>query len=49
MNASPQRDTSACPGCVLPGVTISSTVWNELSEGSQKAIQEYLTLLTMCS
>ena len=49
VNASPQRNTNACPGCVLPGVTITPTIWNDLSEGSQKAIQEYLTLLTMCS
>lgn len=49
VTASPQRDTKACPGCVLPGVTLTTSIWNELSEGSQKAIQEYLTLLTMCS
>lgn len=49
VKASPQRDGSQCPGVVLPGVCISQTLWNELSEGSQKAIQEYLTLLTMCS
>ena len=49
VNASPQRDTKTCPGCVLPGVTLTPTIWDDLSEGSQKAIQEYLTLLTMCS
>lgn len=49
VKASPQRSGSSCPGLVLPGVTLSDALWNELSEGSQKAIQEYLTLLTMCS
>jgi hypothetical protein len=49
VKASPQRDGLACPGCVLPGVTIPEGLWNDLSENSKKAIQEYLTLLTMCS
>ena len=49
VKASPQRDGAQCPGVVLPGVCITPAIWNELSEGSQKAIQEYLTLLTMCS
>jgi hypothetical protein len=45
----PSRDASKNPGTVLPGVTISDELWNSLSEGTQKAIQEYLTLLSMCS
>jgi hypothetical protein len=45
----PRRDGSKCPGCVLPGVILRPAVWDDLSEGSKKAIQEYLTLLTMCS
>jgi hypothetical protein len=49
VKASPQRDGSKCPGTVLPGVVIPETLWSELSSSSQKAIQEYLTLLTMCS
>lgn len=49
VKASPQRDGTKCPGAVLPGVVIPTGVWTELSEKSQKAIQEYLTLLTMCS
>jgi hypothetical protein len=49
VKASPQRDGSKCPGAVLPGVVLTDTVWSELSDKSQKAIQEYLTLLTMCS
>ena len=47
--ASPQRKTEMCPGCVLPGVVISKAIWAELSDKTKKAIQEYLTLLTMCS
>jgi hypothetical protein len=44
--ASPSRDAEACPGTVLPGVTLSPSLWTDLSIGSQKAIQEYLTLLS---
>lgn len=49
VKASPQRDGTKCPGTVLPGVVLSESLWSELSDKSQKAIQEYLTLLTMCS
>lgn len=49
VKASPQRDGSVCPGTVLPGVMITEEIWKELSSNSQQAIQEYLTLLTMCS
>jgi hypothetical protein len=45
----PSRDASKNPGTVLPGVTITDELWNSLSEGTQKAVQEYLTLLSMCS
>jgi hypothetical protein len=43
---SPKRDMSACPGNVLPGVIITKAIWKELSETTQKAIQEYLTVLS---
>ena len=46
---SPMRDTAACPGTVLPGVTIEGAIWTALSEGSQHAIQEYLTVLSFCT
>ncbi len=49
VKASPQRDGTVCPGAVLPGVVISEGVWADLSENSKTAIQEYLTLLSMCS
>lgn len=45
---SPTRDPKANPGTVLPGVTLTDALWAELSEKSQAAIQEYLTLLTFC-
>lgn len=48
-SASPMRAGSANPGSVLPGVIIGDSVWTALSEGSQKAIQEYLSVLTFCT
>lgn len=47
-SAAPNRDAAACPGTVLPGVTITGELWAELSDKSRSAIQEYLTLLTVC-
>lgn len=49
VKASPQRDSNACPGTVLPGVAIPDSIWEELSSASRKAIQEYITLLSLCS
>jgi hypothetical protein len=48
VSGNPQRNPKVCPGLVLPGVQLSDTIWSELSENSQTAIQEYLTILTMC-
>jgi hypothetical protein len=48
-SANPMRSGSANPGTVLPGVIIGDAVWTALSEGSQKAIQEYITILTFCT
>lgn len=47
-HCAPTRDSTENPGLVLPGVTISDTLWTALSDGTHKAIQEYLTLLSMC-
>lgn len=47
-NAGPTRDATVNPGTVLPGVTLTDDIWDELSEKSQKAIQEHLTVLAMC-
>ncbi len=45
---SPTRDASQMPEVVLPGVKMSADVWNQLSDKSKTAIQEYLTLLSFC-
>jgi hypothetical protein len=42
----PTRDPLVTPGPVLPGVTIEEDHWKTFSAASQKAIQEYITLLT---
>jgi polyhydroxyalkanoate synthesis regulator phasin len=47
-NAGPTRDATSNPGAVLPGVVLTDSIWDELSEKSQKAIQEHLTVLAMC-
>ena len=46
--AGPGRNSAANPGTVLPGVTITDALWSELSDRSRSAIQEYLTLLSVC-
>lgn len=48
-NCGPTRDTKANPQTVLPGVTIPQALWDVLSDNSQSAIQEFLTLLSFCS
>jgi len=45
-NCAPTRNAEDCPGRILPGVDIPNSLWTDLSLGSQKAIQEYLTLLS---
>lgn len=47
-SGNPRRDATVCPGAVLPGVIITDELWSELSDGTQRAIQEYLTLLSVC-
>ena len=44
----PTRDSNACPGMVLPGVTITPQLWESLSSGSRQAIQQHLTVLSFC-
>jgi hypothetical protein len=41
----PTRNPLETPGVVLPGVQIDAEHWTSFSSGSQKAIQEYITLL----
>ena len=47
--ASPSRDPNANPGTVLPGVVITDALWSEIGDVSRGAIQEYLTLLSVCT
>ena len=44
----PNRKKDLCPAFVLPGVPLNPDIWNELGEVTQGAIQEYITLLSMC-
>lgn len=36
------------PGVVLPGVTITDSVWSSLSENTHKAIWEHLRIVSIC-
>ncbi len=47
-SCSPVRDAKECPAYVLPGVAMPKEIWESLSEKSQKAIQEHLTVLSFC-
>lgn len=42
-----ERDLAGNPGKVLPGVTITETVWTTLSSGSRRAILDYLRILDL--
>ena len=46
--AVPSEDATKNPGTILPGVTISDTVWSTLSEQTHNAIWEHLRVLSMC-
>jgi hypothetical protein len=43
-----ETDTAKNPKVVLPGVEISDDVWASLSDNSQKAIWEYVRVLSIC-
>lgn len=45
----PVHDESKCPGQVLPGVTVTEELWNELGDSSHTAIYKYLNILSFCS
>jgi hypothetical protein len=47
-SCSPSRNPNSRPEFLLPGVSISDTLWSSLSDSSKHAIQEYLTLLSFC-
>jgi len=42
----PKRDPSVFPGMVLPGIYISEAMWNASTEGTKKAINQFLSLMT---
>jgi hypothetical protein len=42
-----KRPTDTNPGFVLPGVRLTDEVWSELSDKTQKAILDYLSILDM--
>ena len=42
----PTRNSTVNPGTVLPGVVIEDKDWSSFSKNTQKAIQEYVTLLS---
>ncbi len=45
----PNRDPAVRPAALLPGVTLTDALWDELSQTTHSTIQEYLTLLTVCA
>ncbi len=42
------KNNKVNPGTVLPGVTITDSLWTTLSENTQNAIWEYLRILSIC-
>jgi hypothetical protein len=46
--AGDSEDFNKNPVSVLPGVTISDTIWGSLSENTKKAIWEHLRILSIC-
>jgi hypothetical protein len=47
-NSDVEDENNKNPGFVLPGVNISDTVWQSLSENTKKAIWEYVRILSIC-
>lgn len=46
----PESETSLpCPEIVLPGVALSAPLWSTISDGSKKAVYEYLSILDLCT
>jgi hypothetical protein len=44
-----ESDIDQNPGTILPGVTLSDSVWSTLSEQSRSAIYEHLRILSICA
>ncbi len=47
-HAAPNRDSRICPAFILPGVSITAELWDDLGEPIQNAIQEFITILSIC-
>ena len=43
---SPTRDSTSCPGMVLPGVSIGADLWTSATDGTKSAINQFLSLMT---
>jgi hypothetical protein len=51
MKHAEKKDSLQCPGCILPGVTISHALWSVVSEATKRTVFDYLSildLLAMC-
>lgn len=42
-------DKLNCPGIILPGITISDSLWDTISDTTKKAIYDYLSILDLAS
>ncbi|NDD93094.1 hypothetical protein EBZ37_13560, partial [bacterium] len=38
-----------CPGIILPGVTISDSLWDTVGQATKKAVYDYLSILDLAS
>ena len=43
---SPKRESTACPGMVLPGVYINDALWKSCSERTKAAINQFLSIMS---
>ena len=44
---SPLSDGLVCPGIILPGVTITEDLWATVSDGTKRAVYDYLSILDL--
>jgi hypothetical protein len=42
-------DSFECPGPILPGVVITRELWQTISQGTKKAVYDYLSILDLCT
>ena len=51
MKHAEKKEGLNCPGCILPGVTITHALWTSVSEATKRTVYDYLSildLLAMC-